>query len=242
MNRAEGHRRRGRLALPGRQWWRPRVGMEEAKDMKALSYSSQTVIRKVTGGGLRVLQRPTQRAAVESEGEVRGGKLTDGPVGLGTRYRAQWSNTGPATVGVVPVRSSSSWETYATARAWASGSKASSPTRPQERATAPTWNSTQAPGPAGAACLLAMRHRTRGACSTSRRRSNRARNVGLGRPPPSSPSSTPNRRDRAPPRTASATDTGRDPAIPRRIVGFVLDHSSARQDQACLACAAANSS
>src|SRR5512132_2875192 len=43
-------------------------------------------------------------------------KLTDGPVGVGTRYRAQWANSGPTTVEVVAFDRPRSWETTATAR------------------------------------------------------------------------------------------------------------------------------
>ena len=83
--------------------------------MKALSYSSQTVIRRSPEevfefcSDLRSeLQWNPKAKYVE--------KLTDGPVGLGTHYRAQWSNTGPTTVEVVRFDHPRSWETYATAR------------------------------------------------------------------------------------------------------------------------------
>jgi uncharacterized protein YndB with AHSA1/START domain len=46
-------------------------------------------------------------------------KLTDGPVGVGTRYRAQWANSGPTTVEVVQFDRPHTWETNAKARGMA---------------------------------------------------------------------------------------------------------------------------
>lgn len=43
-------------------------------------------------------------------------KCTDGPVGVGTRYRAQWANSGPTTVEVVAFDRPRRWETSAKAR------------------------------------------------------------------------------------------------------------------------------
>jgi hypothetical protein len=43
-------------------------------------------------------------------------KLTHGPVGVGTRYRARWANSGPATVEVVQFDRPRRWETTAKAR------------------------------------------------------------------------------------------------------------------------------
>ena len=43
-------------------------------------------------------------------------KLTDGPVGVGTRYRARWANSGLTTVEVVAFDRPRRWETYAKAR------------------------------------------------------------------------------------------------------------------------------
>jgi|Tabmets5t2r1_1033131.scaffolds.fasta_scaffold00023_9 uncharacterized protein YndB with AHSA1/START domain len=43
-------------------------------------------------------------------------KLTDGPVGVGTRYRARWANSGPTTVEVVQFDRPRRWETKAKAR------------------------------------------------------------------------------------------------------------------------------
>lgn len=38
-------------------------------------------------------------------------KLTDGPIGVGTRYRAKWSNAGPVDVEVVRFDRPTLWET-----------------------------------------------------------------------------------------------------------------------------------
>ena len=43
-------------------------------------------------------------------------KLTDGPVGVGTRYRAQWASSGPTAVEVVQFDRPRRWETHAKAR------------------------------------------------------------------------------------------------------------------------------
>ena len=83
--------------------------------MRALSYRTEAVIRRPPEdvfdycSDLRTeLQWNPKAKYVE--------KLTDGPVGVGTRYRAQWSNSGPATVEVVQFDRPRRWETHATAR------------------------------------------------------------------------------------------------------------------------------
>ena len=43
-------------------------------------------------------------------------KLSDGPVGVGTRYRARWANSGPTTVEVVQFDRPRRWETTTRAR------------------------------------------------------------------------------------------------------------------------------
>jgi uncharacterized protein YndB with AHSA1/START domain len=43
-------------------------------------------------------------------------KLTNGPVGVGTRYRARWANSEPTTVEVMQFDRPRRWETKATAR------------------------------------------------------------------------------------------------------------------------------
>jgi uncharacterized protein YndB with AHSA1/START domain len=83
--------------------------------VSVLSYSIETVIRRPAEdvfdycSDLRSeLQWNPKAKYVE--------KLTDGPVGVGTRYRAQWSNSGPTTVEVVQFDRPRSWATTATAR------------------------------------------------------------------------------------------------------------------------------
>jgi uncharacterized protein YndB with AHSA1/START domain len=88
---------------------------EKVKDMKALAYSIETVIR-----------RPPQevfdycsdlRSELQWNPRVKYvEKLTDGPVGVGTRYRTRWANSGPTTVEVVQFDPPHSWETNAAAR------------------------------------------------------------------------------------------------------------------------------
>jgi uncharacterized protein YndB with AHSA1/START domain len=84
--------------------------------MSALSYRTETVIR-----------RPPQdvfdfcsdlRSELQWNPKVRYvEKLTDGPVRVGTRYRARWAISGPTAVEVVQFDRPRSWETKATARA-----------------------------------------------------------------------------------------------------------------------------
>ena len=82
--------------------------------MRALAYSIETVIRRSPEDvfdfccDLRSeLQWNPKAKYVE--------KLTDGPVGVGTRYRARWSNSGPTAVEVVRFHRPRSWETHAEA-------------------------------------------------------------------------------------------------------------------------------
>jgi uncharacterized protein YndB with AHSA1/START domain len=85
------------------------------KDVRALSYSTEIVIRRPPEevfdycSDLRSELRWNPKAKYVE-------KLSDGPVGVGTRYRAQWSNTGPTAVEVVQFDRPRSWETHATAR------------------------------------------------------------------------------------------------------------------------------
>ena len=83
--------------------------------MRALTYSTETVIRR------------SPEEVFEFCGDVRSElgwnpkvkyieKLTDGPVGVGTRYRARWANSGPTTVEVVAFDRPRSWETTTRAR------------------------------------------------------------------------------------------------------------------------------
>jgi uncharacterized protein YndB with AHSA1/START domain len=83
--------------------------------MSALSYRTETVIR-----------RPPQdvfdycsdlRSELQWNPKVNYvEKLTDGPVRVGTRYRARWANSGPTAVEVVQFDRPRSWETKTTAR------------------------------------------------------------------------------------------------------------------------------
>jgi len=83
--------------------------------MKAQAYRTETVIR-----------RPPQdvfdycsdlRCELQWNPKVKYvEKLTDGPVGVGTRYRARWANSGPTTVEVVQFDRPHSWETTTRAR------------------------------------------------------------------------------------------------------------------------------
>jgi uncharacterized protein YndB with AHSA1/START domain len=83
--------------------------------MKALSYSTETVIRRPPEdvfdycSDLRSELRWNPKAKYIE-------KLTGGPVGVGTRYRARWANSGPTTVEVTRFDRPRSWETTATAR------------------------------------------------------------------------------------------------------------------------------
>lgn len=83
--------------------------------MSALSYRTETVIRRAPEdvfdycSDLRSeLQWNPKAKYVE--------KLTDGPVGVGTRYRARWANSGPTAVEVIQFDRPRSWETNAKAR------------------------------------------------------------------------------------------------------------------------------
>ena len=68
--------------------------------MRALAYRTETVIRRSPEevfdfcSDLRSELRWNPKAKYVE-------KLTDGPVGVGTRYRARWANSGPTTVEVV---------------------------------------------------------------------------------------------------------------------------------------------
>jgi Polyketide cyclase / dehydrase and lipid transport len=83
--------------------------------MRALSYSTETLIRRAPEDvfdycsdlGSELQWNPNAKYVEQ---------LTDGPVGVGTRYRARWSNSGPTAVEVVRFDRPRSWETYATAR------------------------------------------------------------------------------------------------------------------------------
>jgi len=83
--------------------------------VRALSYNIETLIR-----------RPAEDVfdfCSDLHSELRWNprvkyveKLTEGPVGVGTRYRAQWANSGPTVVEVVQFDRPRSWETHTNAR------------------------------------------------------------------------------------------------------------------------------
>jgi uncharacterized protein YndB with AHSA1/START domain len=86
--------------------------------MKALAYRTEIVIRRPPEdvfdfcSDLRSeLQWNPKAKYVE--------KLTDGPVGAGTRYRARWSGSGPTAVEVIRFDPPRRWETTAKARGMA---------------------------------------------------------------------------------------------------------------------------
>jgi deazaflavin-dependent oxidoreductase (nitroreductase family) len=98
----------------------PSPGRHAAKvtAMRALAYRTQTVIHRPPAevfefcSDLRSeLQWNPKAKYIE--------KLTDGPVEVGTRYRARWANSGPTTVEIVQFNRPHMWETNATAKGMA---------------------------------------------------------------------------------------------------------------------------
>lgn len=83
--------------------------------MRVLSYSTETLISRSPEdvfefcSDLRSEQQWNPKVKYIE-------KLTDGPVGVGTRYRARWTNSGPTTVEVVGFDRPRSWETTTRAR------------------------------------------------------------------------------------------------------------------------------
>src|SRR5512133_442209 len=87
----------------------------EMKDMRALAYRTETVIRRSPEEVFDYCS--DLRSELQWNPKVKYvEKLTDGPVGVGTRYRARWANSGPTTVEVVAFDRPRSWETNTTAR------------------------------------------------------------------------------------------------------------------------------
>jgi uncharacterized protein YndB with AHSA1/START domain len=129
----------------------------EVTDVSALAYRIETVIRRAPEdvfdycSDLRSeLQWNPKAKYVE--------KLTGGPVGVGTRYRARWANSGPTTVEMVGFDRPRRWETNATARGMGIRFQGTVTDAAEGRATPPPWSSNQAPGLAGCApALLVMR-------------------------------------------------------------------------------------
>jgi Polyketide cyclase / dehydrase and lipid transport len=106
---------RGPPALPvGDRGGHRRQG-EKVKDMTALTYRTETAIRRSPEDVFKFCN--DLRSELEWNPKAKYvEKLTDGPVGVGTRYRARWSNSGPTAVEVVAFDRPRSWETIATAR------------------------------------------------------------------------------------------------------------------------------
>jgi Polyketide cyclase / dehydrase and lipid transport len=83
--------------------------------MRALSYSIESLIRRAPKDVFDYCS--DLRSELQWNPKVKYiEKLTDGPVGVGTRYRARWSNSGPTTVEVVALDPPRSWETTTRAR------------------------------------------------------------------------------------------------------------------------------
>jgi hypothetical protein len=88
---------------------------EKVRTMRALSYRTQTVIHRPPAEVFEFCS--DLRSELQWNPKVKYiEKLTDGPVGVGTRYRARWANSGPTAVEVVQFNCPRSWETTATAR------------------------------------------------------------------------------------------------------------------------------
>jgi hypothetical protein len=85
------------------------------KDMKALAYSTEIVIGRSPEDVFDFCS--DLRSELRWNPKVKYvEKLTDGPVGVGTRYRGRWANSGPTAVEVVQFDRPRRWETIATAR------------------------------------------------------------------------------------------------------------------------------
>jgi hypothetical protein len=83
--------------------------------MRTLTYSTETAIRRSPEDVFEFCS--DLRSELQWNPKVKYiEKLTDGPVGVGTRYRARWSNSGPTTVEVVAFDRPRRWETKA--KAW----------------------------------------------------------------------------------------------------------------------------
>jgi uncharacterized protein YndB with AHSA1/START domain len=83
--------------------------------MKVLAYRTETVIHRPPEEVFEFCS--DLRSELQWNPKVKYiEKLTDGSVGVGTRYRARWANSGPTTVEVVAFDRPRSWETNTTAR------------------------------------------------------------------------------------------------------------------------------
>jgi Polyketide cyclase / dehydrase and lipid transport len=89
--------------------------------MCALSYSVESVIRRSSEDVFEFCS--DLRSELEWNPKVKYvEKLTDGPVGVGTRYRARWANSGPITVEVVAFDRRAAGRPRPGLGAWLSGS------------------------------------------------------------------------------------------------------------------------
>ena len=83
--------------------------------MRALSYRIETVIRRSPEDVFDFCS--DLRSELQWNPKVEYiEKLTDGPVGVGTRYSARWSGSGPTTVEIVAFDRPRGWETTTSAR------------------------------------------------------------------------------------------------------------------------------
>jgi uncharacterized protein YndB with AHSA1/START domain len=86
--------------------------------MKALAYRTEIVIRRPPEDVFDFCSDLRSELQWNPKAEYVE-KLTDGPVGAGTRYRARWSGSGPTTVEVIRFDPPRRWETTAKARGMA---------------------------------------------------------------------------------------------------------------------------
>jgi hypothetical protein len=109
---------------------------------EALSYTSEIVIRRSPEDVFDYCS--DIRDELEWNPNVKyAEKLTDGLVDVGTRYRAQWSNSGPTTVEVVQFDRPRMRASHAHARGMDIRVGEPSRSRRPERATRYTWNFTR---------------------------------------------------------------------------------------------------
>jgi hypothetical protein len=104
-------------------------------------------------------------------------KLTDGPVGVGTRYRARWATSGPTAVEVTQFDRPRMWEINAKARGMAIRFQGTVADAAPGRVTSPTLSSNPRAWPGWLRLLPSWpcNARTRRTCVASGRRLSRAR-------------------------------------------------------------------
>jgi hypothetical protein len=89
--------------------------MERRKGHESPAYHTETVIRRSPEEVFEFCS--DLRSELQWNPKVKYlEKLTDGPVGVGTRYRARWATSGPTAVEVVGFDRPHSWDTTTTAR------------------------------------------------------------------------------------------------------------------------------